>query len=74
MEPAARGELWRAEADALLAAGDSAAAREVFAALRDEVAEGRRPEVTVALGRLTLAAGDTVEARGLLAEGFEGAR
>ena len=74
VEPSARGALWRAEADALLAAGDTVGATERFSALRSEVADGRRGEATVALGRLTLAAGDTAAARTLLLEGFEEAR
>lgn len=74
VEPAARGVLWRAEADALLEAGDSTTARDFFTTLRGEVAEGRRPEVSMELGRLTVAAGDTVAGRGLLREAFDGGR
>lgn len=74
VEPAAAGTLWRAEGDALLAAGDSAAALDGFARLRGTVADGLIPEATVTLGRLTLAAGDTAAGRALLREGFETAR
>lgn len=74
VEPAAAGTLWRAEADALLVAADSVAARALFARLRDSVAEGLRPEATVALGRLTVASGDRAAGRALLLEGFEEAR
>jgi len=42
IEPAAAAMLWRAEADALLTAGDSAAAREAFAALTANGADARR--------------------------------
>jgi soluble lytic murein transglycosylase len=65
---------WRTRADAQLAAHDSAAAATSFAALRDESSGSRRAVVAVELGRLELAAGDTVLARGLLLEGLEGAR
>lgn len=70
VEPAAAGTLWRAGADAYLAAGDSASARDHFARLRTTVADGLEPEATVALGRLTVAAGDTAAGRSLLLEGF----
>jgi soluble lytic murein transglycosylase len=65
---------WRTRADAQLAAHDSAAAATSFAALRAESSGSRRAVVSVELGRLELAAGDTVLARGLLFEGLEGAR
>ncbi|NNF12157.1 MAG: transglycosylase SLT domain-containing protein [Gemmatimonadetes bacterium] len=74
VEPAAAGTLWRAGADAHLAAGDSATARDRFARLRSTVAEGLVPEATVTLGRLTVASGDTAAGRVLLLEGFETAR
>lgn len=65
---------WRTRADAQLAAHDSAGAATSFAALRAESSGSRRAVVSVELGRLELAAGDTVLARGLLFEGLEGAR
>lgn len=74
VEPAARGTLWRAEADAVLSAGDTAEAIERYSALREEIADGRRAEATVILGGLTLADGDSARARGLLLEGFDEGR
>jgi soluble lytic murein transglycosylase len=65
---------WRTRADAQFAAHDSTAAATSFTALRAESSGSRRAVVSVELGRLELAAGDTVLARGLLLEGLEGAR
>ena len=73
IEPAAAREIWRAGADALLAAGDSVAAASAFAALRGDRTGARRAEVTVELGRLRLAAGDSIEGRALLLEGLASA-
>jgi soluble lytic murein transglycosylase len=69
--PAPREEAWRIRADALLAAGDSLSAAMTFEAIRGGASGSRRAVVTVELGRLTLAAGDTIEARRLLLEGVE---
>ena len=70
IEPRAAAVLWRAEADARLAAGDSAAAWGTFASLRDAHAGSRRAEASVSLGILRMAAGDTAAARPLLVEAF----
>jgi soluble lytic murein transglycosylase len=74
IEPRAVAALWRAEADALLEAGDSVAAGRAFEALLDGTAGGRRAVASVELGRLRLAAGDSVGARELLIAGLQGAR
>ena len=71
--PAPREEAWRIRADALLAAGDSLSAAMTFEAIRVGASGSRRAVVTVELGRLTLAAGDTIEVRRLLLEGLENA-
>jgi soluble lytic murein transglycosylase len=65
--------VWRAEADALLAAGDSAGAAEAYRELVASIAGSRRGDVAVELGRLVLAAGDTLAGRALLLDGFEAA-
>jgi len=65
--------VWRARPDALLAAGDSAGAAAAYRSLRTEVEDTRRGDLTVELGRLVLAAGDTAQARELLLIGFESA-
>ena len=70
VEPAATGVLWRAEADALLTAGDSVEAAEVFATLVGVEGGNRRASAMVELGRLRVAAGDTAAGRRLLLEGF----
>ncbi len=74
IEPSAARMLWRAGADALLAAGDSIDALESFTALHEAQTTGRRAVAAVELGRLRLAAGDTALAVPLLEEGFESAR
>ena len=70
-DPLPLDEAWRMRADALLAAGDSLAAATTFEAIRVGASGSRRAVVTVELGRLTLAAGDTMEAQRLLLEGLE---
>ena len=72
-DPLARDEAWRMRADALLVAGDSLSAAATFEAIRAGTSGSRRAVVTVELGRLRLAAGDTVSARRLLLEGLEDA-
>jgi len=74
IEPPARDLLWRADADARLAAGDTAGAERAFAALRETVGGSHRAEAAVELGRLRLAARDSGRARALLREGFDEAR
>ena len=74
VEPSARGVLWRTEADALLAASDTAAAAEELASLLDGAPAPRRAEITVTLGRLALAAGDSARARSMLLDAFGEAR
>jgi len=71
-------QLWRAEADALLAAGDPERAALAFAAWSEADGSGgaaaaRTAEAKVELARLRLAAGDSASARRLFAEGFEDA-
>ena len=70
VDPVAADQLWRVEADALLAANDAAAAAGAFRALRDNQTGSRRLEAGVELGRLLLTAGDSAQARVLLTEGF----
>jgi soluble lytic murein transglycosylase len=70
IEPGARTAAWRVEADARLAAGDSAGAAASFRALRASNDGGRHAEVSMELGRLLLAAGDSAGARPLLLEGL----
>jgi tetratricopeptide (TPR) repeat protein len=74
VEPGARAAVWRAEADARLAAGDSSGAADGFRRLHAANEGGRRVEAATELGRLRLAAGDTAEARALLLEAFEAGR
>ncbi|MEX2467870.1 MAG: transglycosylase SLT domain-containing protein, partial [Gemmatimonadota bacterium] len=76
-EIAAAG-IWRAEADALLAAGDSVRAARALEALAEPDGDGRlavarASEAKVDLGRLRLAVGDSAAARALFGDGFEGA-
>ena len=71
VEPAAVAVLWRAEADALLAAGDSAAAAESFGVLMGQYQGSRRATAMVELGRLRVAGGDSDTGRPLLVEGFD---
>jgi soluble lytic murein transglycosylase len=71
VEPAARAAIWRAEADARLAAADSARAAASFRRLHDTNEGSRRADAATELGRLRLAAGDSSEARALLLEGFQ---
>jgi soluble lytic murein transglycosylase len=71
VEPAAANVLWRAEADALLAAGDSTAAGALFSSIRGVEEGTRRAVATVELGRLRVAAGDTSGGRELLLEGVD---
>jgi soluble lytic murein transglycosylase len=74
LEPGARDAAWRVEADALLGAGDSARAAASFRALAGAMVGSRRANAAVELGRLTLAAGDSAEARSLLLGALEEAR
>ncbi|HET9949961.1 MAG TPA: hypothetical protein VFQ22_13650, partial [Longimicrobiales bacterium] len=69
VEPGARDAAWSAEADALLAAGDTARAAAAFAALREAYDGSRRAQMALELGRLRLAAGDGA-ARELLLEAY----
>jgi soluble lytic murein transglycosylase len=71
VEPAARAAIWRAEADARLAAADSAGAAASFRRLYTTNEGSRRAEAAAELGRLQLAVGDTTEARALLLEAFQ---
>jgi soluble lytic murein transglycosylase len=71
VEPAARAAIWRSEADARLAAGDSVGAAASFRRLHATSEGSRRAEVATELGRLRLTARDTAEARTLLLEGFQ---
>lgn len=71
VEPAASAVLWRAEADAVLAAGDSAAAAESFGALMGRYQGSRQATAMVELGRLRVAGGDVITGRPLLVEGFD---
>ena len=64
--PEALATIWRAEVDALLNSGDSAAAAKALRTLASTGSEDRRRLATVELGLLLLAAGDSVEARSLL--------
>lgn len=70
VEPAARATVWRAGADAFLAAGDSTRAADVFRALLSSSDEARRAEASVELARLLVRRGDTLTARPLLLDGF----
>jgi soluble lytic murein transglycosylase len=69
----ASAAVWRAEADARMAADDSTGASEAYRGLRATSDGTRRGDVTVELGRLTLAAGDTLGGRALLLEGLDAA-
>jgi soluble lytic murein transglycosylase len=69
VEPDARLAVWRAEADARLAAMDSTGAATTFRHLLATAAGSRRAEVATELGLLSLARGDTTGARPLLIEG-----
>jgi soluble lytic murein transglycosylase len=71
IEPRAVTMLWRAEADALLAAGDSARALEAFEDIVETASGARRTTAIVEAGRLRLAAGDTIRATPFLLEGVE---
>ncbi len=72
IEPGARSAVWRVEADARLAAGDSAGVAMSFRALLVTSEGGRRAEAAMELGRLLLADYDSAGARPLLLEGFRG--
>jgi peptidoglycan lytic transglycosylase len=71
-DPEARRAVWRLEADARLAAGDSAGAARAFAAARAEASGVRRAVASVELGLLELAAGDSAAAGNDLLQGLEG--
>jgi len=70
IEPRAAATVWRAEADALLARGDSIAGRVAFEALAQRTTGDRRSVALIELGRLALAAADTSEAERLLQAGY----
>jgi len=65
----ARNATWRQVPDARLAVFDSAGAERAFRAARSVLRGDRRSEASSEVGLLTLARGDTVEARELLVEG-----
>jgi len=66
----AEAAVWRAEADALLAADDSTRAAGAYRTLMERYDGVRSGDVAVELARLRIAVGDTVEGRSLLVEGF----
>jgi soluble lytic murein transglycosylase len=70
VEPAARSMVWRAAADARLAARDSVGAGAAFRRLLAVDDVRRRAEAATELGLLELAARDSAEARRLLMQGF----
>lgn len=70
IEPRAISALWRVEADALLAAGDSVEAAAAFRAVAASAAGGRRAIAEVELGWLRLAAGDTTGAAALFESAY----
>jgi len=77
-DPTARSAVWRAEADALLAAGDDHRALAGFERLRASgtdpvVGAARAAEAGVEVARLRVAAGDTVGVRALFEAGVEAA-
>ena len=74
IEPSASRVLWRTEADAHLAAGDSAAALEAFAELFARETGTNRITAMVELGRMRVSAGDTAQGQALLLEAIDDAR
>jgi soluble lytic murein transglycosylase len=70
VEPDARSTIWRTEADAFLAAGDSAGAATALRSLVATQQGARRAEAAGELGALLLADGDSLGARSLLLEAF----
>lgn len=70
VEPEARSAVWRADADARLAAGDSAGAATSFRVLFATHEGTRRAEAAAGLGQLLFADGDSAGARPLLLEAF----
>jgi soluble lytic murein transglycosylase len=70
VEPDARTAVWRADADARLAAGDSAGAATALRALLATTEGTRHAEAAVGLGKLLLAERDSAGARPLLLEAF----
>ncbi len=74
VEPDARSVVWRVEADAKLASGDTAGAMGSFRALHAASQGERRAEAAAELGRLLLAARDSAGARPLLLEAFRTGR
>jgi peptidoglycan lytic transglycosylase len=62
---------WRMLPDAVLATGDTVAAREMYEGLHDTSSDIRRASIGADLGRLVFASGDTVAARELLVEALE---
>jgi peptidoglycan lytic transglycosylase len=71
VEPGAASVLWRAQADAYLNAGDTAAAVEAFRVLAGQEQGARAASATVELGRLLVAEGDEETGAGLLVDGFD---
>lgn len=67
----ARPEAWALVPRARLAAGDSAGAEAAWRAVADQETGRRGAEAAVAAGRLTLARGDTADARTLLRAGLD---
>jgi soluble lytic murein transglycosylase len=70
VDPAAAAVLWRAEADALIAVGDSVSAAGVFDSLRSQTVGARKAAAEIELGRLRVASGDSAGGRVLLLEAF----
>ena len=73
VDPAATALLWRAEADALMALGDSAGSAEAFRGLVESESGRRQAEASVELGLLLIDAGDAEAARPRLRAGLDGA-
>ncbi len=71
LDPRAASETWRLEADARLAAGDTAGALEAFKAAMSSVTGARRGVAEVEAGILALDLADTVAARPLLRGGMD---
>lgn len=71
-EPEAADASWRVLPRAILAAGDTAGARDAWLAARTPGSESRRAEATTEAGRLTLVLGDSARALSLLQDGLDG--
>ncbi len=68
VEPHAAADVWRAEADVLIQAGDSVAALTVFAGLTNSMGDRLASVAAVEMARLSIALGDTVSGRAMLEE------